>query len=83
MLEPTGRVLVKSAGNEAGWDCHASATLTAGDPQCTLEWQFGLDVMAAIENDGKKAAPTALDTLGRPPTREERVSMRFEMPDSI
>jgi subtilisin family serine protease len=41
MLEARGRVLVKSAGNEANWDCHASVTLTAEAPRCTLEWQFG------------------------------------------
>ncbi len=41
MLEACGRVLVKSAGNEADWDCHASVTLTTGNPRCTLEWQFG------------------------------------------
>lgn len=41
MLEANARVLVKSAGNEADWKCHAFATLTAGDPIRTLEWQFG------------------------------------------
>nr|WP_050780953.1 S8 family serine peptidase [Bradyrhizobium sp. ORS 278] len=41
MLEANGRVLVKSAGNEVDWDCHAVVVLTAGDPRCTLEWQFG------------------------------------------
>jgi subtilisin family serine protease len=41
MLEACGRVLVKSAGNEASWDCHASETLTVRAPSCTLEWQFG------------------------------------------
>jgi hypothetical protein len=41
MLEACGRVLVKSAGNERNWDCHASTVLTAADPRCTLLWQFG------------------------------------------
>jgi Subtilase family len=41
MLEACGRVLVKSAGNEASWECHASVTLAVGAPRCTLEWQFG------------------------------------------
>jgi subtilisin family serine protease len=40
-LEARGRVLVKSAGNEGGWNCHASQRLTATDPRCTLEWKFG------------------------------------------
>jgi subtilisin family serine protease len=41
MLEARGRVLVKSAGNEGVWDCHASTKLTTADPTRTLEWQIG------------------------------------------
>jgi subtilisin family serine protease len=40
MLEARGRVMVKSAGNEGTWACHASATVTDVDPIRTLDWQF-------------------------------------------